>query len=217
MSQIFWREGEDRILFWYPKTGIIYQPDSFWFLKLKILSEFLYFFIIIHYKHCAVCNPILRVTDSKWCSALQGIEYSWPQGSWCFPLVCIWPGPRQHKWRQMKLQRPRDHRLPLARAGNAGPWLVSGEPTLPDLTLHDSSDVIINYWRWALLCTPPWHSPPDPVIGPLWGSWDTGNWPNADTATGQLTNQGTVFFIHNQSQASRIANHTGNISIVICF
>ena len=46
MSQIFWREGEDRILFWYPKTGIIYQPASFWFLKLKILSEFLYIFII---------------------------------------------------------------------------------------------------------------------------------------------------------------------------
>ena len=89
----------------YPKTGIIYKPASFWFLKLKILSEFLYFFILIHYKHSAVCNPIPRVTDSKWCSALQGIEYSWPHGSWCFPLVCIWPGPRQHKWRQMKLQR----------------------------------------------------------------------------------------------------------------
>ena len=45
----------------------------------------------------------------------------------------------------MKLQRPRDHRLPLVRAVNAGLGLVSGEPKLPDLTLHDSSDVIINY------------------------------------------------------------------------
>ena len=84
-----------------------------------------------------------------------------------------------HKWRQMKLQRERTHGLPLAGSRDSGRGLVRAEAPLPDLTLHDSPDVIINYWRCAVH-----HLDTHPLT--LWlahcEAWDTGNWPNAGAA-----------------------------------
>ena len=136
----------------------------------------------------------------QWCSSsLQGTEYSWPQTlvfSTCLHLTII-----IHKWRQMKLQRERAHRLPLAGPRDSGRGLVRAEAPLPDLTLHDSPDVIINYWRCAVH-----HLDTHPLT--LWlahcEAWDTGNWPNAGTGHWPV-NQSEIS-IHRQQPITRRQN-----------
>ena len=176
-------------------------PEAQHIVRVSIL----YFFITL-------CNPIPRslpnVTDTNDPPPLsRALNIHGHRDPGVFHLFTS-DHHNSYPWRQMKLQRARLLRLLLVRSPDRGLWLVRTEALPPDLTLHDSPDVIINYWRCAVqvyttLTLTPW--PFDwPIVRP--GIPGTGLM--QQQLNGQSTNQRAAFTVSSQSEEGRFAIHT---------
>ena len=178
VTNILRRRREIELCFDITGRGITAWFHGAWRSKY---CEGIYFCIYL-----LLCNPIplrcLSVADTKWCCLLfsETLNIHGHTDPGIFHLFTSDHGPPS-QMASDEAAAAEPSLLLLVRSCNPRLWLATGDPCVSALTLHVSSDVIINYWCWALLrlryglCTPPWHSPPDPLIGPLWGSWETGN------------------------------------------
>ena len=164
-------ESENFVLIFEDGDLQLLVPEAQHIVRVSIL----YFFITL-------CNPIPRslpnVTDTNDAPPLsRALNIHGHRDPGVFHLFTS-DHHNSYPWRQMKLQRERSLRLLLVRSRDSGLLLVRTEALPPDLTLHDSPDVIINYWRCAVH-----HLDTHPLT--LWlahcEAWDTGNWPNAAT------------------------------------